>query len=394
MADKRVHGINPWHWADRPVAKTVKNPRNDLGAGNFPKLVARLKEIATIFSNKTAPRLKADDGGVGGPVGVAGVHQLFLDEYIISSKRNVSVALHRPIERTNKQVILSDQPWENWRIWAYNSVVDNGTHILMYYYLNHCKAPCVKGVSSMSRYTCLAVSVDGGLRFTKPNLGVVSIDGSSANNCIWPPTGGGHETGNVFIDTKPGVAPAEKYKMICRWQPENGTAGTYTMASPDGVHFTPLANAPAYTDSDSGNTGMWDDTLKKYVAYRRMGVGAATAELTNQSSWYQRRKCSWCVGEPAHCGPGAGPSRLVGRCVSDTFTNFSGCERTPPTLEAPANVTENCSLVLAFDEQDNMCTDLYTNSAVQYEGFTIVFPSVYRHFPQPPAWSSPGLTLP
>ena len=32
--------------------------------------------------------------------------------------------------------------------------------------------------------------------------------------------------------------------------------------------------------------------------------------------------------------------------------------------------------------------DLYTNAAVQYEGFTIIFPSVYRHFPQKPTWFS------
>ena len=111
------------------------------------------------------------------------------------------------------------------------------------------------------------------------------------------------------------VPPAQKYKMICRWQPNGGAAGTYTMSSADGIHFIPLSSDPAYVDSDSGNTGMWDSTLQKYVAYRRMGVGASTAEWQNKSSWWNTRSCNWCVGLPARCGPGPRPSRLVGQVV-------------------------------------------------------------------------------
>ena len=53
QADPRVLGINPWHWATRP------NPakKMDLGAGDFPKLAARLKEIAeTLAKNQSLSR--------------------------------------------------------------------------------------------------------------------------------------------------------------------------------------------------------------------------------------------------------------------------------------------------------------------------------------------------
>ena len=49
-----------------------------------------------------------------------------------------------------------------------------------------------------------------GVTFRKPKLGIVSVNGSSANNIIWPPYPSPHETGTVFIDTKPGVPADER----------------------------------------------------------------------------------------------------------------------------------------------------------------------------------------
>eukprot|EP01051_Picozoa_sp_SAG22_P011807 SAG22_NODE_1169_length_5270_cov_15.228969_4_plen_115_part_00 len=54
----------------------------------------------------------------------------------------------------------------------------------------------------------------------QPHLGVVSFNGSKLNNIVWPPTQdgagpAGHETGTVFIDTKPGIPASQKYKSEC-----------------------------------------------------------------------------------------------------------------------------------------------------------------------------------
>eukprot|EP01046_Picozoa_sp_COSAG06_P058730 COSAG06_NODE_11897_length_1450_cov_1.500370_2_plen_147_part_00 len=145
-------------------------------------------------------------------------------------------------------------PWEDIRFWAYNSLVDNGTHILLYYYVISTGDPAMHppppGVTQT--YTCLAISADRGAEqqaslfvlkpqplprqardkdrkvekrkafflpagrsFTKPNnLGAVSWNGSKNNNIVWPPEPAygtaGHETGTVFIDTKPGTPPEAK----------------------------------------------------------------------------------------------------------------------------------------------------------------------------------------
>ena len=69
-------------------------------------------------------------------------------------------------------------------------------------------------------FTCLAVSGDDGITFTKPTLGLVEINGSKANNCVWPPGGAlaaVHEPGTVFLDTNPKAPREERYKMIATW---------------------------------------------------------------------------------------------------------------------------------------------------------------------------------
>ena len=35
--------------------------------------------------------------------------------------------------------------------------------------------------------------------------------------------------------------------------------------------------------------------------------------------------------------------------------------------------------MLSFDEEDPSCMDIYTNSATQYEGIILFFPSAFQH---------------
>ena len=112
--------------------------------------------------------------------------------------------------------------------------------------------PTNKSAYQNQWFTCLAVSDDGGVTFTKPNLGVIEVGGSNENNCVWPPGGwdaAHHETGTVFIDSNPAVPAEERIKMIATWGgPSKGsTDGMYTFASADGIHFKPLSPTPACT---------------------------------------------------------------------------------------------------------------------------------------------------
>ena len=55
--------------------------------------------------------------------------QLFFDTELLTAQEGMQIHMHRPTP-TGRQLIVADQPWENVRFWAYNSVVDNGTHVL------------------------------------------------------------------------------------------------------------------------------------------------------------------------------------------------------------------------------------------------------------------------
>ena len=101
---------------------------------------------------------------------------------MLAESSNLTIKLHRPVpaaasstssssaaggagSRSRPQLIVSDQPWEDIRFWAYNSLVDNGTHILLYYYVISTGDPALHpapppGVTQT--YTCLAISTDRG----------------------------------------------------------------------------------------------------------------------------------------------------------------------------------------------------------------------------------------
>ena len=64
--------------------------------------------------------------------GAAPAKTLFFDMEDIESSSGVGVRVHPPRER-EAFAITYDEPWENVRSFGYNSVLDNGTHVLIYY---------------------------------------------------------------------------------------------------------------------------------------------------------------------------------------------------------------------------------------------------------------------
>lgn len=60
--------------------------------------------------------------------------QLFLDDGLLESQWNLSQTLHRP-EESDGPVMVYDEPFENVRSFGYNSVLSNGSHVLLYYFV-------------------------------------------------------------------------------------------------------------------------------------------------------------------------------------------------------------------------------------------------------------------
>ena len=257
--------------------------------------------------------------------------------------------MHPPKDVHRPPFLVIDKPWETNRIWAYNSIVENGTHVLLYY---HVFADAAQEDPSR---LCLAVSSDNGKTFTKPNLGHIKYKGADTNIVFGPSVanfpgfgancgGGGCEPGAVFIDTNPQAPPEEKFKVMI-FGPAHGGGGVWPFTSPDGIRWTIASKSPIYLDSDTQQVPMYLPEQGKYVVYMRSKV---------LQPGYPNRTCSWCVGQSEvradglckpHCGVGVHAIRAVGRCESASFAGgWAGC--------APTNAK---NVVFGFDMEDHPC---------------------------------------
>ena len=126
--------------------------------------------------------------------------------------------------------------------------------------------------------TCYAESSDG-VNWTKPDLGLVEVDGSKHNNVIL-------STGwqfCPFVDTRPGVPAGERYKGNARY--DEGLRG---FVSGDGIHWTEAKGGVIVPNAlsnhfDSQNVMFWSEVEECYVLYARHNEGGkrATAKATS-----------------------------------------------------------------------------------------------------------------
>ena len=117
--------------------------------------------------------------------------------------------------------IQYDQPWED-RLAFYTTVLKDGDTYRMYY----------RGslMGQGPHPTCYAESRDG-VHWTKPDLGLVEINGSTKNNVILSHNG----QFCAFVDARPGVPEAERYKANARDRQQPSSLIGYTSA--DGIHL-------------------------------------------------------------------------------------------------------------------------------------------------------------
>src|SRR5262249_17459465 len=113
-----------------------------------------------------APVLRAADA----PVDLGSRVEMFVDRFLID--RLGGDASLRLAEPQRREIVLKlDRPWEG-PVSAYFSVFRDGPLVRMYY----------RGGED---FTCYAESRDGGITFSRPELGLVEFNGSTANNIIY-----------------------------------------------------------------------------------------------------------------------------------------------------------------------------------------------------------------
>jgi hypothetical protein len=208
--------------------------------------------------------------------------ELFVDDWLIDDSNDVSLKLHSPERR--EVVLVTDAPWEGISS-AYFSVVQDGDLVRLYY------RGSTSGTDlSPEQVTCVAESRDG-IHFTRPNLGIVPVGGSTENNVVWM----GIESHNFapFIDKNPAAKSDERYKALAgirapgkNWLEDKVAAGLYAFASPDGIRWKKLSSEPVMTKGafDSLNLAFWDSARGRYACYSRFGSEGVRAVQSSHSS--------------------------------------------------------------------------------------------------------------
>ncbi len=196
--------------------------------------------------------------------------ELFVDNYLIDELKDLSLELQEP---TKKEVVLvHDEPWEGSGS-GYHSVFKDGDLYRMYY-----KAWQHDASSDLSNHHplfCAYAESKDGIHWYKPNLGLHEYNGSKDNNIVFSSeeiegltVDAGHPA--VFKDENPNAPADERYKaFLVQWEKPN--RGLIAFKSPDGIHWTLMANKPVIADGafDSQNLAFWDPTVNKYRAYWR-----------------------------------------------------------------------------------------------------------------------------
>ena len=186
--------------------------------------------------------LAADDKPKA-PVDLGSRWELFVDQWLVDAKSGIEHRLNDP--QRAEVVLVTDAAWEG-PTSGYYSVAQDGDVIRLYY-----RGYASGSDASENQVTCMAESRDG-VHFTRPNLGIIEIDGSKDNNVIWQ----GIESHNMapFHDTNPDCKPDERYKALggiraagTNWQGEKVESGLYAFASPDGIHWHKMSAQPVMT---------------------------------------------------------------------------------------------------------------------------------------------------
>jgi len=230
---------------------------------------------------------------------LTGPWRLFVDDEIIADKGNVVRTYHAFEKHADNPILVADKPWEGTAAYVYGTVLpaEDGDGYRMWYH------------SWAGEYRMLYATSTDGLRWAKPELGLVEYAGSKANNILFRRT---HENHNPQVIHTPwdgdgdcpqrvpetGLSPSCPYKMVYfeygRTPPDYTVTGYYGACSPDGVHWTDVAKAPVLPDhpGDVGNF-VWDPLGKRYLGFpkkfaevrgfRRRCVGYS--ETTDFNSW-------------------------------------------------------------------------------------------------------------
>lgn len=193
------------------------------------------------------------------PLAIGSRLEPLVDDFLIERMDSVTQQLHRPVPR--EVAITYDAPWEG-NTSCYVTVFRDDDRFRMYFRGADYDPT---GQVDKGQRVCYAESPDG-IRWTKPELGIVEFEGSKANNIIWD--GAGSHNFTPFKDANPACAPEARYKALASGE-DHGKLIAFQ--SSDGIHWSLIQKAPVITEGafDSQNLAFWDAYRGRYVEFHR-----------------------------------------------------------------------------------------------------------------------------
>lgn len=213
-------------------------------------------------------------------VDIGSRRELFVDRYLVGELKGTTLKLHTP------QLMLPVAPP---RPHGHYATVLRAADKFQFYYRGD-TTPGNHWKNGWEQYhegevTLYAESTDG-INWTLPKLGIYDDHPTfPAGNVVLMNEFLVTHNFTPFLDTRPGVPEAERYKGLggLAYQPHKehlevrsrrGPGGLKAFTSPDGIHWKKLRDEPVVPEEwgkyfDSQNYAFWSDSEQAYVCYFR-----------------------------------------------------------------------------------------------------------------------------
>ena len=216
--------------------------------------------------------LMAAAGSHAQPIDFGLRRELFVDRYVIEELRGVELRLHSPVKAPRAKSPLPEKHMV--------TVVKDGDRYRAWYRSNDptYTGPFHSGHPGETVH--YAESVDG-QEWTFPTFQLHEFEGKKGNNVILAKLPPYLTDFMPFLDTRPGVDPAERYKAVAGY-PGGGNKlglkksgiGLFGFVSPDGITWTKKNEIIPYRPEwrhafDSPNVAFWSEAEQRYVCYFR-----------------------------------------------------------------------------------------------------------------------------
>jgi len=302
----------------------------------------------TIFMAAALFIVLAQTGVAGPALDVGDRRQVFIDGRFIEQSKGIELTVHRP-QKTGSIIIEPDRPWED-DLGQYHCVLKDGETYHLWYTVYVRANPDAELLRSIA----YARSSDG-IKWEKPDIGLVEIYGKRNNNIVLGQGFGGIKGAThgcmVFIDPKAGAD--EKFRLVSN--PSELGKALQIFSSGDGIHWKLThSNIMKFTSEkhhlDSQNVIFWDERIKRYVAYVRRNVR-----------------------------PFGTQGRSVARAESKDLSSFPDVEE----LEVVFTFADGDPIFHRPSQGDLQVADFYTNGTIKYpwaQDAYYMFPSLYFHY--------------